>query len=70
MNIIDDATWRNLLPALRARCGRLTEQDIAECQQRVDLLTAKIQNRHWCDRMTAQRTVTSLLAGAAKLHAG
>jgi hypothetical protein len=70
MNIIDDATWRNLLPALRTRCPRLTEQDIVECEQRVDLLTAKIQNRHWCDRMTAQRTVTDLLAGATKLHAG
>lgn len=62
MNIIDPVTWQKLLPALRARCPRLTEQDIAESQQRVDLLTAKIQNRHWCDRMTAQRTVTGLLA--------
>jgi hypothetical protein len=61
MNMIPDDIWSRVLPLVRNRCPRLTEQDIAEAQQRVDLLTAKIQNRHWCDRITARRTVLQLL---------
>ncbi len=64
MNMIPDDLWQKLLPFLRQRCPRLTEQDIEECEQRVDLLTAKVQNRHWVDKVTARRTVFELLAHA------
>ena len=64
MNMIPDDRWQKLLPMLRQRCPRLTEQDLAECEQRVDLLTAKVQNRHWVDKVTARRTVFALLAEA------
>jgi hypothetical protein len=36
--------------------------DLQECQGRIDLLTAKIQNRHWVSRSDAQRTVLGALA--------
>jgi hypothetical protein len=64
MNMIPPEVWNRLLPALRSRCPRLTEQDFAECQSRIDLLIAKIQNRHWSDRITARRTVLKLLSEA------
>lgn len=62
MNVLSDEQWQKLVPKLRATCPRLTEQDLSEAKGRLDLTTAKIQNRHWCDRMTAQRTVYGLLA--------
>ena len=61
MNMIPDETWQRLLPSLRARCPRLTEDDILDAHQRIDLLSAKIQNRHWVDRVTARRIVLELL---------
>ena len=59
-NQIPDAEWQQLLPKLRERCPRLTEADLADAGQRVDLLSAKIQNRHWVDRVTARRIVLEL----------
>ena len=58
-----------LLPKLRQRCPRLTEQDLGECEQRIDLLTAKIQNRHWINRIAARRTVLALLKEVGALAA-
>jgi hypothetical protein len=61
MLTIPNHQWTQLLPKLLQQCPRLTPLDIEECLQRIDLLTAKIQNRHWVDRTTARRTVLSLL---------
>lgn len=57
MNIIPDANWPAVEKTLKASCPRLTASDFAEAQKRVDLLTAKIQNRHWISRIEARRTV-------------
>lgn len=62
MYVITDEQWQKLVPKLRQACPRLTEQDLAEVTGRLDLTMAKIQNRHWCDKLTAQRTVYGLLA--------
>jgi hypothetical protein len=70
MLTIPDDQWQQLLPKLRKQCPRLTELDLKECQQRIDLLTAKIQNRHWVDRVAARRTVLSLLQTTGGVHAG
>ena len=67
MNMIPDDAWRKVLPALRAACPRLTEQDIREAEQRVDLLTAKIQNRHWVSRTAARKLMLDLLENAGAL---
>ncbi len=61
MNVLPDDQWQKLLPRLRQRCPRLTEQDLSECEQRIDLLTAKIQNRHWINRIDARRAVLGML---------
>lgn len=61
MNVLSEDEWNRLLPELRARCPRLTEDDLAGAERRIDLLSAKIQNRHWIDRVTARRTVLALL---------
>lgn len=61
MNVMTDQQWTALLPRLRATCPRLTAQDLDEAKGRIDLLTAKIQNRHWCSRTLAQQTVLKLL---------
>jgi hypothetical protein len=53
--------WQQLLPRLKAKCPRLTSEDLLESLRRIDLLIAKIQNRHWIDRITARRIVLSLL---------
>lgn len=64
MNVLTDDQWQKLIPALRARCPRLTEQDLEEAMGRVDLLTAKVQNRHWIDKVSARRAVFAALADA------
>lgn len=64
MNVLTEDQWQKLIPKLRARCPRLTEQDLAEAKGRVDLLTAKVQNRHWIDKVSARRTVFAALAAA------
>lgn len=64
MNVLTDDQWLKLLPPLRASCPRLTEQDLDEAKGRVDLLTAKVQNRHWIDRVAARRAVFAALAAA------
>jgi hypothetical protein len=64
VNIIANDVWQKIQPELRKRCPRLTPVDLSECQQRIDLLVAKIQNRHWIDRVSARRTVLGLLLEA------
>jgi len=59
-NMIADEDWQRLLPKLRERCPRVTESDLADAGQRMDLLAAKIQNRHWVDLVTARRIVLEL----------
>jgi hypothetical protein len=70
MLTIPDDQWQQVLPKLRKQCPRLTELDLKECQQRIDLLTAKIQNRHWVNRVVARRVVLSLLQTSGGVHAG
>ncbi len=70
MLTIPDDQWQQVLPKLRKQCPRLTELDLKECQQRIDLLTAKIQNRHLVNRVTARRTVLSLLQTSGGVRAG
>lgn len=67
MNQIPDAAWQTIVPQLKAKCPRLTELDLRETQQRIDLLTAKIQNRHWVSKVVARRTVLGLLQQAGVL---
>lgn len=64
MNVIPVASWPALEPLLRQHCPLLTPLDIVECGRRVDLLTAKIQNRHWMDRVAARRVVLGLMQQA------
>jgi hypothetical protein len=64
VNIIADDTWQKILPELRKQCPRLTPVDLQETQQRIDLLIAKIQNRHWNSRSDARRIVLGLLKDA------
>lgn len=64
---IPDAAWATILPQLKTRCPRLTAADLGEAQQRIDLLTAKIQSRHWISREAARRIVLSLLKEAGVL---
>ncbi len=64
MNVLSAAQWQSILPKLRAKCPRLTEQDLSEAECRVDLLIAKVQNRHWVSKIAARRTVLALLADA------
>ena len=70
MNIISDEVWRKIDAPLRKQCPRLTREDLAEAQSRIDLLIAKIQNRHWIDRITARRTVLALLQQCGGVPAG
>ncbi|MCS6970096.1 MAG: hypothetical protein RMM29_02220 [Planctomycetota bacterium] len=62
MTVLDPAQWEALVRAVRQACPRLTERDLAECQCRLDILVAKIQNRHWVSRRDAERLVRQLLA--------
>jgi len=68
--MLTDAQWEALLPLLRERCPRLTEADLADARPRVDLLSAKIQNRHWVDRVTARRLVLELVEQVRDRAAG
>ena len=61
VNIISDDIWRKIEPTLRQRCPRLTPTDLQETQRRIDLVIAKIQNRHWISREEARRIVLGLL---------
>ena len=42
-NRLTDAEWAQLLPQIRERCPRLTSADVEDCDQRMDLLSAKIR---------------------------
>jgi len=68
-NMISDEDWQRLLPLLRERCPRLTPADLEDADQRLDLLSAKIQNRHWVDRVSARRLVLELLAAVRRGNA-
>lgn len=64
MNQIPDPVYQQIVPGLKKACPRLTELDLREAQQRIDLLTAKIQNRHWVSKIVARRTVLALMQQA------
>ena len=61
-NQLTEAAWEQLTVALRETCSRLTPRDLADCEKRLDLLVAKVQNRHWVDRETARQLVRDALA--------
>ncbi len=69
MNQIPDPVYQQIVPGLKKACPRLTELDLREAQQRIDLLTAKIQNRHWVSKIVARRTVLGLLKQAGTVIA-
>ncbi|TVR45906.1 MAG: hypothetical protein EA402_03585 [Planctomycetota bacterium] len=60
-NLFSEEEWQRLLPHLRSTFTRLTEADLRDCAPRLDLTVAKVQNRHWLDRVTAQRQVLDLV---------
>lgn len=62
MSVLDPDAWEALVAEVRRRCPRLTDRDLAECQRRLDILAAKIQNRHWVSRREAERLLRALLA--------
>ena len=64
MNVIPVASWPAFEPLLRQHCPLITAGDLVECARRLDLLTAKIQNRHWMDRVAARRILLGLLQQA------
>ena len=68
MNVLSESQWATLEPLLKKACPNLTPQDLTDSQLRVDILTAKIQNRHWIDRVEAQRLVLGLLQQAGIQH--
>jgi hypothetical protein len=70
MNIIPDDQWHQVATCLVQRCPRLTPLDLEESQRRIDLLTAKIQNRHWVSRVTARRTVLGVLQACGGVPSG
>ena len=61
MHTIPNAVWQSVEPKLKLRCPRLTVSDLAEAQQRIDLLSAKIQSRHWVSKEEGRRIVLSVL---------
>ncbi len=61
MNVLTDDVWAKLVPRIKTHCPRLTDLDLREAQNRIDLLVAKIQNRHWTSRVAAQRLVLATL---------
>ena len=64
MKRMDDAVWAHVAAALKQSCPRITEQDLSECEQRIDLLVAKIQNRHWVSRTKAEELAFVMLKDA------
>jgi hypothetical protein len=64
VNQIPDTVWQQIIPGLKQAAPRLTELDLREAQGRIDLLTAKIQNRHWVSKIAARRLVLGLLKQA------
>ncbi len=64
MNIISNDAWQKIQPELTKLCPRLTVVDLQEAQQRIDLLIAKIQNRHWISRTEARRVILGIMSRA------
>ncbi len=64
MNELPADVWSKIKPELVKRCPRLTPLDLTEAKGRIDLLTAKIQNRHWVSKTEARRLVLVLLKNA------
>jgi hypothetical protein len=60
-NMLSESDWQRVLPNLRSTFSRLSEEDLKDCALRVDLTVAKVQNRHWLDRITAQRQVLHVI---------
>ena len=69
MHTISNDVWKSVEPKLKLRCPRLTVADFQEAQQRIDLLSAKIQSRHWVSREDARRIVLSVLKDVGALAA-
>jgi hypothetical protein len=70
MNVIPNEQWPQVVAGLTKQCPRLTADDLAESQRRIDLLSAKIQNRHWVSRVVARRTVLSILQQCGGIPTG
>lgn len=70
MNIIPAEQWPQVAAGLVERCPRLTPLDLEESQRRIDLLSAKIQNRHWVTRVAARRTVLGVLQACGGVPSG
>ena len=64
MQEIPENVWSRMLPKIKELCPRLTAEDLSEATGRFDLLTAKIQNRHWVSRKDAEATAFSILKDA------
>ena len=64
-NQLDDTAWEQLKQAIGQTCDRITPRDFVDCEQRLDLLVAKVQNRHWVDRATARQLVRDALKANA-----
>lgn len=70
MNIIPNDQWLQVSAALKKQCPRLTELDLVESERRIDLITAKIQSRHWISRVIARRTVLGVLQQCGGIPTG
>ena len=68
MNVLSISEWSRLVPEITASCPRLTADDLAECQCRLDLLAAKIQSRQWISRAEAQRLIFAQVHRLGILH--
>ncbi len=64
MQQIPEPVWSRMLPKINELCPRITTEDLGECEQRFDLLTAKIQNRHWVSRTDAEKTAFAIMKDA------
>ena len=64
MQQIPEPIWQRMLPKIKELCPRLTAEDLSECALRFDILTAKIQNRHWVSRKDAESTAFSIMKDA------
>lgn len=70
MKRIDDSQWAQVSAAVKTSCPRVSVQDLSECEQRIDLLIAKIQNRHWISRTAAQGLAFVMLKDAEAASQG
>ena len=64
MKRIPDNVWAQVSGAIKKSCERISEQELNECEQRIDLLVAKIQNRHWVSRTKAEELAVMVVKDA------